>query len=82
VLYNQDEVPQIKEWLAENYDRKIKSVSFLLKKDHGFPLPPLEEVTEGVYRAMLSKVKDVKIGMAQGSTDLGLECEGGVCPVK
>ncbi len=82
VVYTKEEFPAIKEWLAENYETKVKSVSFLPKKDHGFKLPPQEPITKEVYESMVSNLKEVKLGSIMGSTELNLECEGGVCPIK
>src|SRR5690606_29074399 len=57
VYYKKEELDQIKEWLAENYDNSIKSVSFLMHSDHGFKQAPLEEITEDEYNKMCGKIK-------------------------
>lgn len=85
VYYKPEELPAIKEWLAENYDNSVKSVSFLLHKDHNFPLAPLEEITKEEYEKMSTKLdKSIPLqdqGVISGDL-LDIACEGGACPVR
>ena len=84
VYYRKEELPEIKEWLKNNYQKSVKSVSFLLHTDHNFPLPPYEECTEEEYETMLSKL-DFSVPLAQDNGDHEVEiddCEGGACPIK
>jgi hypothetical protein len=83
VYYRKEELPSIKEWLEKNYDKSVKSVSFLLHSDHNFPLPPYEEVTEDVYKKLVSKI-DMSVPLQAPTTDL-LDIDGcatGACPVR
>lgn len=84
VYYRKEELPAIKEWLAENYDRFVKSVSFLLHSDHNFPLPPYEEVSKEVYEKTLAKVDfSVPLVLDATGTDIdGDACATGACPVR
>jgi ribonucleotide reductase alpha subunit len=41
VYYRKEELADIQAWLEKNYDKSVKSVSFLLHADHNFPLPPI-----------------------------------------
>jgi ribonucleotide reductase alpha subunit len=83
VYYQPEEVPQIKEWLKSNYDKSVKTVSFLLHKNHGFKQAPYEEITEQKYLEMKSQVKPfVKVEHISSSIIDGLECTGGICPVR
>jgi ribonucleoside-triphosphate reductase len=84
VYYRKEELPAIQEWLSKNYDKSVKSVSFLLHSDHNFPLPPYEEITKEQYEKLLSKIdfsqplQDVRF-----SDELDLDnCATGACPVK
>ena len=73
----------IKNWLRENYEKNIKSVSFLLHKEHGFKQAPYQEITGDTYFKSVEKIK--MFGDSTSSTqDLidGIECEGGACPVR
>ena len=80
VYYEKQELPEIKVWLRENYKNKIKSISFLLRQDHGFKLPPLEAITKDQYEKMVSKLKPIEID--GDGIDSSLECDGGACPIR
>jgi hypothetical protein len=84
VYYRKEELPAIKEWLSENYDNGVKSVSFLLHVDHNFPLPPYEEISEDEYNKSVAKL-DFSTPIHQNATDLTLDmdnCATGACPVR
>lgn len=82
--YSEQELPDLKKWLSENYETGIKSVSFLLRQKHGFKQAPYEEITKEQYEAKKAKVKPIiNINQNIGSDALeGIECEGGVCPIR
>jgi hypothetical protein len=84
VYYRKEELPAIKEWLSENYDNGVKSVSFLLHVDHNFPLPPYEEISEDEYNKSVAKL-DFSTPIHQNATDLTIDmddCATGACPIK
>ena len=84
VYYRKEELPAIKDWLAENYNNSIKSVSFLLHSDHNFPLPPYEEIDQEQYEKMLAKV-DFSVPIAPDTSSDMLDdpsCATGACPVR
>jgi ribonucleoside-triphosphate reductase (thioredoxin) len=84
VYYRKEELPAIKEWLSENYDDGVKSVSFLLHVDHNFPLPPYEEISEDEYNKSVAKL-DFSTPIHQNATELTLDmdnCATGACPVR
>jgi ribonucleoside-triphosphate reductase len=82
--YTEAELPELKAWLKNNYKNSIKSVSFLLRQNHGFKQAPYEEINQEQYEKLKNKVKPLKnIESNIGSDTLeGLECEGGACPIK
>jgi ribonucleoside-triphosphate reductase len=82
--YNEEELPLLKQWLSDNYENGIKSVSFLLRQKHGFKQAPYEEITKEQYDNKKSKVRPVlKVNHNLGNDTLeGIECEGGSCPIK
>jgi len=84
VYYRMDELDSIKEWLCKNYDKGLKSVSFLLHSDHNFPLAPYEECDEETYNKMLANINfDVPLVQTAVSEDVDFgECAGGACPIK
>jgi hypothetical protein len=83
VYYRKEELDSIKEWLSKNYDKSVKSVSFLLHADHNFPLPPYEEITEAEYNRLYSKI-DFTVPLQTVAGDmLDLDnCSTGACPVR
>jgi ribonucleoside-triphosphate reductase (thioredoxin) len=84
VYYRKEELPAIQEWLSKNYDKSVKSVSFLLHTDHNFVLPPYEEISEADYKKAAAKI-DTSIPMVQRSFDGELDmdnCATGACPIK
>lgn len=84
VYYRKEELDSIKEWLSKNYDKGVKSVSFLLHSDHNFPLPPYEEITKEEYEKMISKI-DFSVPLVPSTfiAELDLDnCSTGSCPVK
>jgi ribonucleotide reductase alpha subunit len=83
--YRNGDLPEIKDWMKHNYKKSVKSVSFLLKDEHGFKQAPYETITEKQYLQLSRKVKPVtNLSFSDvGSVTLhGLECEGGACPIK
>jgi adenosylcobalamin-dependent ribonucleoside-triphosphate reductase len=83
IYYKKEELPAIKKWLEDNYDKNVKTISFCLHSEHGFRQPPYEEITEDAYKQLKQKVKpitrlahDEGMGLAES-----MECSSGVCPV-
>lgn len=84
VYYKKEELASIKEWLEKNYDRSVKTVSFLLHNEHGFAQAPYEEITEEQFKTLSKGTKPINkiendIGMELKDS---LECSSGACPVK
>lgn len=84
VYYKKEELPAIKEWLKENFETSVKTVSFLLHSEHGFRQAPYEEITEDIYREILKGVKPLTSVVDSGLGEIygALECAGGACPIK
>jgi adenosylcobalamin-dependent ribonucleoside-triphosphate reductase len=84
VYYRKEELPAIRQWLSENYDKCVKTISFLLHSDHGFAQAPLEEITEEQYLEMLRSSRPINGGgEVQGDEfDGDGDCAGGACPVR
>ena len=84
VYYKREDLAKLKVWLAENL-KSLKSISFLCHSDHGFTQAPKEAINADTYAELSAKIKPIKIDSdVSSSEDLldGLECMGGVCPVK
>lgn len=84
VYYRKEELPEIKAWLKENYNEKVKTISFLLHSDHGFAQAPLEIIDEDAYKKMSSKTRPITRVDDDCEREFAekLECESGSCPVK
>jgi len=83
IYYRKHELDSIKEWLTNNYNDNLKTVSFLLHNEHGFQQAPLEEITELQYTEYSSRVLPIS-GVSFKEEDVSGtdECVAGVCPIK
>lgn len=82
VYYKRDDIPQIKEWLANNL-KNLKTISFLCHSDHGFLQAPKEAITREQFEKLSAKIKPIQFDdIGSGEMIQGTECEGGVCPVR
>ncbi len=82
IYYDPSEVPAINDWLNRNYST-VKSVSFLMKEDHGFVQAPMEAITEIEYDSLMDGTEPIidnsdYDGMLQSET----ECQKGGCPIR
>lgn len=84
VYYKKEELSEIKLWLNKNYDKSLKTVSFLLHTDHGFLQAPFEEISEEIYINMISKSLPIDSLESMEMNDIKdeLECSSGACPVR
>jgi ribonucleotide reductase alpha subunit len=81
--YKPEELESLKAWLKDNYEHNIKSVSFLLFKNHGFKQAPYQEIDEETYLSAMSKVKATSSLTIDSSEMLDMaECSSGACPVR
>lgn len=83
--FKESDVPQIREWLKNNYTDSVKTTSFLRHHDHGFAQAPYIPITEEEYNKSNSHIKpiiDAKIQDEWIDYDDQLECSSGMCPVK
>jgi hypothetical protein len=84
IYYKKEELDEIKKWLKENYNKNLKTVSFLLHNEHGFDQAPLEEITEIEYNKLNTLQKEItSIEIDETSIDASqIGCETGMCPIK
>ncbi len=83
VYYSKDELGDIKKWLKDNYNNSVKTVSFLLRENHGFTQAPLEEITKEQYEEYKKEIKLFEYGISSSNEMLdAFECESGACPVR
>lgn len=82
VYYKREDISKLKAWLTDNL-KHLKTISFLCHNDHGFKQAPKEAISEEVYLKLSETVKPVDVDSIGVGGDLdGMECAGGVCPVK
>ena len=81
VYYRKEELDAIKEWMSENYDNSLKSVSFLQHSEHGFVQAPLEEIDEKEFtkRSKGLVALDLSSSHDEAYDD---DCATGACPVR
>lgn len=84
VYYKKEELAGIKEWLANNFNHSVKTISFLLHSEHGFIQAPLEEITAEEFVRLSKGTKPItQGGELNGDEGIDLsECIGGVCPIR
>jgi ribonucleoside-diphosphate reductase alpha chain len=81
--YKPEELESLKAWLKDNYEHNIKSVSFLLFKNHGFKQAPYQEIDEETYLSAMSKVKPTSFLNINSLEMLDMtECTSGACPIR
>lgn len=81
--YKPEELDILKNWLKENYEHNIKSVSFLLFKNHGFKQAPYQEIDEETYLTASAKVKSISTASINNTEMLDMaECSSGACPIR
>lgn len=89
ISYSPDEVPEIVDWLMDNWDIYV-GVSFIYRadptktaKDLGYLYLPQEVVDEHTYKEYISKLLPVDLEQANSFDELTDEgCATGACPVK
>lgn len=82
VYYRKEELPEIREYLAENYKDNHKSLSFLLHNEHGFDQAPLEEITKEQYDSLVANTRIITSIKGDLEFEGADECSSGVCPIK
>ena len=82
VYYRAEELPEIKAYLAKNYNKNFKTLSFLLHTGHGFQQAPLEEISKEQYEEMVSSTVKITKLLETVDFDASSDCEGGACPVR
>lgn len=81
VYYRHEELEDIQKYLAKNYNKNFKSLSFLLHSGHGFDQAPFEEITKEEFEARQAACQ-VITGIKSVEYESSDECAGGACPVK
>jgi ribonucleotide reductase alpha subunit len=78
ITFKPEEASSIKRAL-ELYETRLKSVSFLPLKDHGYVQAPMETITEEQYQLMVSKIKVVETLETASHEQTDRFCDGSTC---
>jgi len=89
ISYSADEVPEIIDWLLDNWDNYV-GVSFLFRadptksaKDLGYLYLPQEVVTKDAYDAYVANLQPISLDEANSLIEIEQdECATGACPIK
>ena len=81
ITFKQDEANQIKHVL-ECFEDKLKSVSFLPIKEHGYKQAPYEEITKEKFEEMISKLKPLDLDKTKDRAIGSKFCDTESCEIK
>ena len=89
ISYSVEEVPEIIDWLMENWDTYV-GVSFLFRtdptktaKDAGYLYLPQEIVTKEVFDEYVSRLAPMELEKANSFEEIqGEDCSTGACPIR
>lgn len=82
--YKPEELPEIIDYLQDNYTESIKTTSFLLHQEHGFQQAPYEEISAKEYAKLKGNSVPINsiVDTSVREFDESLECASGTCPVR
>ncbi|MFX1489622.1 MAG: fused protease/ribonucleoside-triphosphate reductase, partial [Promethearchaeota archaeon] len=81
ITFKQEEADQI-EYVLEAYEDKLKSVSFLPIKEHGYKQAPYEEITKEKYEELIANIKPLSLDDTK-DREIGEKfCDSDSCQVK
>jgi len=81
ITFKQEEADQIK-YILESYEDKLKSVSFLPIKEHGYKQAPYEEITQEAFEEMIEKIKPLNLDETKDREIGSKFCDADKCEVE
>ncbi|MFX1502585.1 MAG: fused protease/ribonucleoside-triphosphate reductase, partial [Promethearchaeota archaeon] len=81
ITFKEEEVDQIKHVL-ECYEDKLKSVSFLPIKEHGYKQAPYEEITKEQYEEMVTQLKPFNLDETKDRAIGEKFCDSDRCEIR
>ncbi len=81
ITFTKEEADQIK-YVLECYEDKLKSVSFLPIKEHGYKQAPYEEITKEKYEDIISKIKPLDLDTTKDRAIGERFCDTEACEVR
>jgi len=82
VYYTPEELPAIREYLANEYNHSFKTLSFFLHTGHGFVQAPIEPITEEEYNRRVAASRLIVSIDGAVAFDGSDDCASGACPIK
>ena len=82
--YNKEDLPELRQYIEENFQDNFKTLSFLLKMGaSGFKQLPFEAITEAQYEYLSERVKPItSVNINEDDLEELGACAGGACPIK
>ncbi len=81
ITFKMNEAKEVKHVL-ESYEDKLKSVSFLPIKEHGYKQAPYEEISKEKYEEMIAKIKPMNLDETRDRAIGEKFCDSDRCEVK
>lgn len=89
ISYSVEEVPEIVDWLLENWDNYV-GVSFLFRadptktaKDLGYLYLPQEVVTKEIYDEYVARIQPIELDKSNDiDAEIEDDCASGACPIR
>ncbi|GAB4317295.1 MAG: ribonucleoside-triphosphate reductase, adenosylcobalamin-dependent [Promethearchaeota archaeon] len=78
VTFTKEEAKHIK-YALELFEDKLKGVSFLPLRDHGYAQAPYEEITKEQYEEMVAKIKPIRYEATRERAAGVKYCDGDTC---
>lgn len=74
--HEQEQIPRV----LQAYEDRLKGISFLPAKEHGYSQPPYEKITREQYLEMVARIREVDLSMIDHEVDDKF-CDGEACAV-
>ncbi|MHA1670493.1 MAG: fused protease/ribonucleoside-triphosphate reductase [Promethearchaeota archaeon] len=81
ITFQQDEANQINH-ILECFEDKLKSVSFLPIKEHGYKQAPYEEITKERFEELISKIQPLYLGQSRDRAIGERYCDSDKCEIE
>lgn len=82
IYFKPEELPAIREYLAKNFNKTFKTLSFLRHSGHGFDQAPLEEITKEQYDELVARTTLITSIKNELEFDPNDDCATGACPIR
>ena len=81
--YDKEQIPEIKKFIEAFFKDNFKTLSFLLRSEHGFKQAPYETISKEQYEYLSSQIKPMgSIDVTEDEVGEFEACSIGGCPIK